>query len=314
MKLRIRNLAKIKSADIIVDGITVIAGENNTGKSTVGKTLFALFNSIADIECKINQQRVKEIEESCRIFLRNNIIVENGQRNIFPRLHMTARNLASRISRILTNEGKIAPEKIYEIVERTLKNLENHVGQLDSVDEITDGVTEKIMEILDLPEKDIIQEILSRFFGQVFNGQINTLKEPDTETTLELEVKERKFKVTFLHNECSCYSTQFAILNNAIYIDNPFVLDRLGEWNELNALEQHLKELLTGRQKDDLDGRYYRICPCQRKNGRYLPYIRGSGRRTNCRERKCLLFKTRWFPKAGIGQQSLYWLEILCHY
>lgn len=184
--------------------------------------------------------------------MRNNIIVENGQRNIFPRLHMTARNLASRISRILTNEGKIAPEKIYEIVERTLKNLENHVGQLDSVDEITDGVTEKIMEILDLPEKDIIQEILSRFFGQVFNGQINTLKEPDTETTLELEVKERKFKVTFLHNECSCYSTQFAILNNAIYIDNPFVLDRLGEWNELNALEQHLKELLTGRQKDDL--------------------------------------------------------------
>ena len=40
MKLNIKNFAKIKEADIIVDGITVIAGENNTGKSTVGKILF----------------------------------------------------------------------------------------------------------------------------------------------------------------------------------------------------------------------------------------------------------------------------------
>ena len=40
MKLSINNFAKIKQADIIIDGITVIAGENNTGKSTVGKVLF----------------------------------------------------------------------------------------------------------------------------------------------------------------------------------------------------------------------------------------------------------------------------------
>ena len=33
MKLSIDSFAKIKKANIIVDGITVIAGENNTGKS-----------------------------------------------------------------------------------------------------------------------------------------------------------------------------------------------------------------------------------------------------------------------------------------
>ena len=37
MKLNISNFAKIDNADIIIDGITVIAGENNTGKSTIGK-------------------------------------------------------------------------------------------------------------------------------------------------------------------------------------------------------------------------------------------------------------------------------------
>ena len=36
MKLSIKNFAKIKETDIIIDGITIIAGENNTGKSTIG--------------------------------------------------------------------------------------------------------------------------------------------------------------------------------------------------------------------------------------------------------------------------------------
>ena len=37
MRLRILNFAKVKEADIILDGITIIAGKNNTGKSTIGK-------------------------------------------------------------------------------------------------------------------------------------------------------------------------------------------------------------------------------------------------------------------------------------
>lgn len=53
MKLNIKNFAKIKEANIVIDGITVIAGENNTGKSTVGKILFALFNSLSNVDEKI---------------------------------------------------------------------------------------------------------------------------------------------------------------------------------------------------------------------------------------------------------------------
>ncbi len=45
MRLQIENFAKIAKADINIDGITVIAGENNTGKSTIGKALYCVFNS-----------------------------------------------------------------------------------------------------------------------------------------------------------------------------------------------------------------------------------------------------------------------------
>ncbi len=42
MKLTIRNIGLVKSADINLNGITLIAGENDSGKSTIGKLLFSL--------------------------------------------------------------------------------------------------------------------------------------------------------------------------------------------------------------------------------------------------------------------------------
>ena len=42
MKLHIENLAKIGVANINLDGITVIVGDNNTGKSTIGKALWGM--------------------------------------------------------------------------------------------------------------------------------------------------------------------------------------------------------------------------------------------------------------------------------
>lgn len=42
MNLELKNVGKIKYADVELNGITVIAGENNTGKSTIGKMLFCM--------------------------------------------------------------------------------------------------------------------------------------------------------------------------------------------------------------------------------------------------------------------------------
>ena len=48
MRLIIENIAKVRSADIKLDGLTVIAGENSSGKSTVGKILFSTIKALAD--------------------------------------------------------------------------------------------------------------------------------------------------------------------------------------------------------------------------------------------------------------------------
>ena len=61
MKLVIKNFAKIKDADIALNGITVIAGENNSGKSTVGKVLGAVFHSFLCLDKVIYEHRLKNM-------------------------------------------------------------------------------------------------------------------------------------------------------------------------------------------------------------------------------------------------------------
>ena len=41
MKLKVSNFNMIKNADILLNGLTVIAGDNDTEKSTIGKLLFS---------------------------------------------------------------------------------------------------------------------------------------------------------------------------------------------------------------------------------------------------------------------------------
>ena len=63
MKLKIRNINKIKTADIKLDGLTVIAGANSSGKSTVGKLLFSMVKSQANAEFLNHQSKEEKLRK-----------------------------------------------------------------------------------------------------------------------------------------------------------------------------------------------------------------------------------------------------------
>lgn len=56
MKLHLENIGLIQDATIEMQGITVIAGENGTGKSTVGKALYVAFNSFYEVQERIRKE------------------------------------------------------------------------------------------------------------------------------------------------------------------------------------------------------------------------------------------------------------------
>lgn len=61
MKLEIQNIGKIKTANIKIEGITVIVGDNNTGKSTVGKILATLFTILPAIDKRVGRARMEYV-------------------------------------------------------------------------------------------------------------------------------------------------------------------------------------------------------------------------------------------------------------
>lgn len=66
MKLKIENINKVRKAEIKLDGLTVIAGANSSGKSTVGKLLFSMIKSMENANILIHQSKEKKLEKRVR--------------------------------------------------------------------------------------------------------------------------------------------------------------------------------------------------------------------------------------------------------
>lgn len=248
MRLEINDFAKIKNVDIIVDGITVIAGENNTGKSTVGKILFSLFNAVSGIEDKIVKQRIREIEQSSMLIMRNHLRNDVLRRSS---IRNATKKISLQISSLVDEQDDLDHSQIYHIIKKSIAPLLMD-GVIDGGQELCDDLTKKIEEILALPENTIMLEILSRYFNGVFHGQINSLINQGMNATLNLNIKNKDVNLTFNSNECIKFNAEISLLHKSIYIDNPFIIDSLNSYDDLNTIDEFLRNLLTSTAKDDI--------------------------------------------------------------
>lgn len=247
MKLKISNFAKIKEAEIIVDGITVIAGENNTGKSTIGKILFCLFNSISNIDEKIANQRIKEIERTCRTILQNSPLNIINRNSSVRNMNNLAHRIASQFKYHIIKKVKLSSSKIHDTISSILSKID-----ISMPDDLVDSMTERITSIVDLSEEYITIELLNRYFNNVFHNQMNSFFENDCNAELQLVIKEKKVDITISDNSCIDFSSEIAIMHNAIYIDNPFIIDSLSSFNYFNSMDGFLKDLLTYASEDNI--------------------------------------------------------------
>ena len=96
MRFKIKNIAKVEHADILLDGITIVAGSNGSGKSTISKSLFAIMYSNKDWRMKALSQKNRSINKVHSDFAVNN--------NIRQALRFMAyRNYLQRLEKISEN-------------------------------------------------------------------------------------------------------------------------------------------------------------------------------------------------------------------
>jgi len=209
--LSVKGIGKIQDSTIEMKGITVIAGENNTGKSTFGKVLYCMFNAFYESEKAIHNERAHDIRRIFSNALRRPYLLRNLKKKIIDDI-LTGQNLRSKIEEVLT---------INVINENRLDN------------NVINMIQESIEKSVSITDIDIQNFIVTRCFQQEFAGKINHISKPDKQGNIILTIKEKDINVNLVNDECQFFSDDVGLLHDAIYIDTPFVMDMME--NSYNA-------------------------------------------------------------------------------
>lgn len=239
MQLNLNNVAKVKEATIHVNGITVIAGENNTGKSTIGKILFGMFNSMCNINEKVEKEKYDRIQKVLLSSLQNHVVNTHflKEKNFYE---VGRQKILKGIDKTIL-EADSVEEYIKDYIDTT-KMYEN----LENPEEWIKASAEKIEAIINILDKKIVMEVSTRWFDKIFDSQISPLNDENTISTMNLKIKDKMIKYDFQNNACIDWESDINLLHQAFYIDNPFVIDHLSErWTDyLNVTDEHLLEYL----------------------------------------------------------------------
>ena len=240
MKLKISNFAKIEEADIKIDGITVICGDNDTGKSTIGKILFSIFN--------YDNFRNEKVQNDFRRKLYQILIKDLFKGTIEHYYFDIMFNIYNSID---YPYNKINSEKIYNILK---ENIPDKIFQ-DINDETVYKAINNILEVMSVSEDKLTFEIMSSYFGNIFENQVNNLFNKNSNAELELEIKKQKMNIEFKNDECVKFESDFYIIHNAFYIDNPFIVNYVNSDIDTDnfILKKTIDDFITNDNKNVFD-------------------------------------------------------------
>ncbi|WP_300758229.1 AAA family ATPase [uncultured Brachyspira sp.] len=240
MRLKISNFAKIEKADIKIDGITVICGDNDTGKSTIGKILFSIFNYEDFKNERIEKDfRRKLYQTLIRYIFKNEIkhYYFEIMDNIFYNIDYPCNDI---------NRDKLFNILKINIPDKIINNIN---------DETIYKVADDILKVMHVSEDKLKFQIMSDYFGNIFENQINNLFNKNVNAELELKIKEQKMNIEFKNDECIKFESDFNIIHNAFYIDNPFIINYINSDIDTDnfILEKTIYDFISDDNKNVFD-------------------------------------------------------------
>ena len=206
MIFKIKNFGKIAEANIKLDGITVICGNNNTGKSTVGKALFSFFNALTDYKNKIDAQKNSKLRAAIRNYAADPM--DLPVKVLYPENSMDF---------ISKHDNHFSIEEVKDF-------LELSYGVKLPKDRLV-----SLVEYLNTPEIDILNEYVYRYITNVMNGQVkNAYSSSSSHCLISGEFKDFTNTIKIRKQDCICELDE-PIEHSAYYINTPFSLDSLNE-------------------------------------------------------------------------------------
>ena len=212
MKFKCENIGMISSADVEINKISVIAGLNSTGKSTIGKAFYCLFNGFSDIE--------KSIKISVKDSLYQQVVAA-----LYPDLNFSGSSTFIRgqirkcVEELCAKREVVSLELVKEIFSQSFSE--------ELLNKITNEVYHKVYDVIKIPDDALKTMIIQRMYNLEFKNQLQNAFFSDKESFVSLIIKDNETKVYIWQNKITEIKNSINIKVKAFYIDNPFIIDSI---------------------------------------------------------------------------------------
>lgn len=250
MRIQLENIGKIHQTQIDLNGITAIAGENNTGKSTVGKALFCIFNSFYHLNQKICLARREMIAKA--------VYDSFNKFNSDTGYSIYSTNVADAI---LQNKNQYLIEgqeqALTNLLRHNLHDSWNATGPAAAIitPELVRNMIGRINQVLAISEEQIFIRVLENTLKQEFSSKVMNFHHAHDMGKIALQIKNKTLQMHIENNKITQAKNLLELQTQAIYLDDPFVLDELDlkskglfgeqmQYSDLVTHRGHLKNLL----------------------------------------------------------------------
>lgn len=240
MKLYLKNIGKIGTATIEINGITVIGGENNTGKSTVGKALFSIFSSFYEIHEQIHEERILSIEDILQLIYRNPLVLSPGQ---FKESNVFAEDILLNAESYIKTP-KLLEQEISSLFDDSIFNMDVLKKRIKRND-----YARRIIEVLKISDKVIFNSIINKKLNAEFSGQLLNI-DSQSEGSISLQVQDEKLSITISEDFISPSGLDYSLHTQAIYIDDPFLIDKV-------AFRRSRRKIIYADHQDHLINKFF---------------------------------------------------------
>ena len=221
IKVVTENFRAIGHAAIQINGITVVAGENSSGKSTISKLLYELFNTVTNYEVLVKEELMREFSNLFKFFE----IVYTDSKDILDRKEYSKIVYLSyeyyyknkpfeEIKDLLS----VFISEIYNKIDIAKSNRYNYIISSILGDGI-DNTLENIISFINQKIEKAIDKVHSRPISLFTEKLLNVFR--DKKLPKSFEVLEEKEVIISL--EKPTLSIPFSV-QKAIYIDSPMSL------------------------------------------------------------------------------------------
>ena len=181
MEIHIKNFGKIEDAEISLSGLTLIAGPNDSGKSTVGKAVFASVKSLNNyskyydqiMNLRLYREYIRPLRMDSNLFrpirsIQYNLFENEDDESVFtdkmrfifsPQFLQTNQDQKIEILREL--EDNLPSEKSNTRKEKRIQNVKEHIQK--AIDFLKNDIT----------EDEKLKYVSQKIYTDVFEGNIN---------------------------------------------------------------------------------------------------------------------------------------------